>query len=308
MVAFVYVLSHSSVVALSVASSQGVLLLAGTLQGLPPRHVREYSLPSQPDVLATVHTVKEGPRGMQCPHCHSEIDVKPHTFALGEDQDGPWHVSTTRCKVCERLIVELCGKDSCTYPIRPLSSGRPRLTSDVPAEFESEYQTACELLTLSPESSAAIARRLLRRFLAAQSGAEDAELSALIEATTESPELQPYLREALRTLVAAARLEPQSEKSLRPHTLMPVEPGEAEWTLDVLQTLFEAYYVQPARLQRLQSALEEKVGRLAPPATSETTAEEVGPAEDADGADAPIEPADEAEPVVAAPLVAPPLP
>jgi hypothetical protein len=240
---------------------------------------------------------------MQCPHCHSEIEGKQHTFALGEDPDGAWQVSSTRCKVCERLIVELCAKDGCAYPVRPLGSGRSRLAGDVPAEFEGDYHTACEILSISPESSAAISRRLLRRFFVAQFGTENAELSELIAAATDSAEMQPYLREALRTLVALAKLEPQSQKSLRPHTLIPVEPGEAEWTLDVLQNLLEAHYVQPARLQRLQSALEEKVGPLAPPAVSEpeTPADGTEPTDDAG------EVAD-ADPVSGVPLVPPPMP
>ncbi len=242
---------------------------------------------------------------MQCPHCRSEIEVKQHTFALGEDPDGAWQVSSTRCKVCERLIVELCSKDGCSYPVRPLGSGRPRLSSDVPAEFESEYHTACEILAISPQSSAAISRRLLQRFFAAQSGAADAELSELIAAATESTEMQPYLRGALHTLVGLANLEPQSEKSLRPHTLIPVKPGEAEWILDVLQNLFEVHYVQPARLQRLQSALEERVGPLAPPAVvvvePETSTDETDSAGDAVTAI-------QVESATGAPLVPPPLP
>jgi hypothetical protein len=241
---------------------------------------------------------------MQCPHCHSEIEGKKHTFALGEDPDGAWQVSSTRCNVCERIIVELCAKDGCTYPIRPLGSGRPRLAGDVPAEFESEYHTACEILAISPESSAAISRRLLQRFFAAQSEAADVELSQLIAAATDSAEMQPYLREALRTLVALAKLEPHSEKSLRPHTLAAVQPGEAEWTLDVLQNLLEARYVQPARLQRLQSALEEKVGPLVPPAVDEpeAPADETASAGDAFSAAAGV------ESVTSVPLVPPPLP
>jgi hypothetical protein len=240
---------------------------------------------------------------MQCPHCHSEIGGKQHTFALGEDPDGAWQVSSTRCNICERLVVELCAKDGCAYPVRPLGSGRPRLAGDVPAEFESEYHTACEILAISPESSAAISRRLLQRFFVAQFGTENAELSELIGTATEAAEMQPYLREALRTLVALARLEPQSEKSLRPHTLIPVQPGEAEWTLDVLQNLLEARYVQPARLQRLQSALEEKVGPLAPPPVSEPET----PADETEPTDDPVSTFD-ADFATGAPLVPPPLP
>ncbi len=240
---------------------------------------------------------------MQCPHCHSEIEGKKHTFALGEDPDGAWQVSSTRCNVCDRLIVELCAKDDCTFPVRPLGSGRPRLAGDVPAEFESDYHTACEILAISPESSAAISRRLLQRFFAARSEGHDLELSELISTATDSAEMQPYLREALRTLIALAKLEPGSEKSLRPHTLIPVQPGEAEWSLDVLQNLLEAHYVQPARLQRLQNALEEKVGPLAPPVISEpqTAVDEIASPDEA-------APEPEVDSATEAPFAPPPLP
>jgi hypothetical protein len=220
---------------------------------------------------------------MQCPHCQSEISVTPHVFALGEDRDGSWQVSTTRCPACERLIVSLCSKDGCTYPIRPASSTRPRLGDDVPGEFADDYHVACEIMTYSPEASAAISRRLLQRFLAAHTGAGEGTLGEQINTVAASTELPPYLKEALRTLSWVAKLDPQSEKSLRPGTLASVEPGEAEWLLDVLQPLFEFQFVQPARLLRSQSALEEKIGPLAPasteaafaaPATSAAPAEE----------------------------------
>jgi hypothetical protein len=256
---------------------------------------------------------------MQCPHCHSEIEVKPHTFALGEDQDGSWQVSTSRCKVCDRLIVELCAKDGCTFPVRPVSLGRPRLSADVPAQFEAEYHTACQVLAFSPESSAAISRRLLQRFLASHTTAGDLELGEQIGVVTESPEVQPYLKEALRTLALGAKIEPQSNKSLHPEALTPVEAGEADWILDVLQTLFEVYFVQPARLQRMQNALEEKVGPLAPPPAAQPAiaenagvdeAESAGEgASDGEAAEVADElPADEAPTILVRPLVPPPLP
>ncbi len=31
---------------------------------------------------------------------------------------------------------------------------------------------------------------------------------------------------------------------------MPVEVGEADWNLDVLEALFDVYFVQPAALQK----------------------------------------------------------
>lgn len=210
---------------------------------------------------------------MQCPHCWSEITVTPHHFALGSDQDGTWQVSQARCPSCDRLIVNLCTTEGCTYPAWPAGLSRPRLSDDVPAEYAAEYHAAAQILCYSPEASAALGRRLLQRFLAQQVGAGAGELAQQIGRTSGSPELPGYLEEALQTFSHLARLEPGGDKSLRPEVLAPVEPGEAEWLLDILQPLFELYFVQPARLRRRQSALEEKIGpipgsELAQPAAS----------------------------------------
>lgn len=199
---------------------------------------------------------------MQCPHCHTEISVTPHVFALGEDQDGTWQVSSCRCPVCHRLLVSLCTKEGCTYPAWPATSSRPRLGEDVPEEYASEYLAASQTIAFSPEASAALSRRLLHRFLAAHVGAGAGGLSQQIDRAARSPELPPYLKDALRSLSLIAKLGPDTEKSKRPEALAPVEPGEAEWLLDVLQPLFELYFVQPARLQRRHDQLEEKAGLL----------------------------------------------
>jgi hypothetical protein len=199
---------------------------------------------------------------MQCPHCHSEISVTPHVFALGEDKDGTWQVASSRCPTCSRLLVNICTKDGCTYPAWPASSTRPRLSDDVPTEFATEYLAACQIIFYSPEASAAISRRLLHRFLAAHTSAGAGGLAQQIDKVARSTELPPYIKDALRTLSRVAKLEPDSEKSKRPEALTSVEPGEADWLLDVLQPLFELYFVQPARLQRQQDALEEKIGAL----------------------------------------------
>lgn len=214
---------------------------------------------------------------MQCPHCHTEISVTPHVFALGEDQDGTWQVSSSRCPVCHRLLVDLCTKDGCTYPAWPATSSRPRLSDDVPEEYASEYLAASQIIAFSPEASAALSRRLLSRFLAAHAGAGAGGLSQQIEKAARSPELPSYLKDALRSLTQMAKLEPNTEKSRRPEALAPVEPGEAEWLLDVIQPLFELYFVQPARLRRRHAELEEKVGLLTDSAVTDSEGEDAGP-------------------------------
>jgi len=216
--------------------------------------------------------LKEDPKGMECPHCRAELTAKPHVFALGIDQDGTWQVSNTRCPVCDRLIVNLCTKEGCTYPAWPVSSTRALLSDDVPTDYSDDYHTAEQIIFFSPEASAALSRRSLHIFLATQVRAGHGGLADQIRQATLAPDLPAYLKQALSKLAAIAKLETDSPKSLHPEALSAVEPGEAEWLLDVLQSLYDLYFVEPARMQRKQDALEESVAPPAPPAPLEPPA------------------------------------
>jgi Domain of unknown function (DUF4145) len=47
--------------------------------------------------------------------------------------------------------------------------------------------------------------------------------------------------------------------------IVDVEPGEAQWCLDVLEMLFDFYFVQPAEIQRRKKALNQKLANLGKP-------------------------------------------
>lgn len=47
--------------------------------------------------------------------------------------------------------------------------------------------------------------------------------------------------------------------------LVDVEPGEAEWNLDVLEGLFDFYFVGPAESQKKREALEKKLAGAGKP-------------------------------------------
>ncbi len=44
-----------------------------------------------------------------------------------------------------------------------------------------------------------------------------------------------------------------------------MEPGESEWCLDVLEALFDFYFVQPAKLAEKKTALNKKLGEAGKP-------------------------------------------
>ena len=47
--------------------------------------------------------------------------------------------------------------------------------------------------------------------------------------------------------------------------IVDVEPGEAQWCLEVLEMLFDFYFVQPAEFQRRKNALNQKLTNLGKP-------------------------------------------
>lgn len=48
-------------------------------------------------------------------------------------------------------------------------------------------------------------------------------------------------------------------KSTNTGEVVDVEPGEAEWILDVLEGLFDLYFIQPAELERKREQLNKKL-------------------------------------------------
>ena len=48
-------------------------------------------------------------------------------------------------------------------------------------------------------------------------------------------------------------------KSTNTGEILPVESGEAEWNLDVLEGLFDFYFVAPAKLQNRKDQLNAKL-------------------------------------------------
>ncbi len=54
-------------------------------------------------------------------------------------------------------------------------------------------------------------------------------------------------------------------KSTSTGEILPVEPGEAEWNLDVLEALFDFYYVQVAVAAKKKAALNAKLADAGKP-------------------------------------------
>lgn len=209
---------------------------------------------------------------MKCPHCLTAFHDNKHGQPLGEDATSDWTLVTRTCPECRRFIFTLAeryeryvvggsnfyhySRERLCYP-RGIS--RAPLPAEVPAEFANDYLEACATLSDSPKASAALSRRCLQHVLRDRLGANRQNLAGEIQQVLDAGHLPTQLLESLDAVRNIGNFAAHPIKSTSSGEVLDVEPGEAEWNLDVLESLFDYIFVQPAVLQRKRDALNAKL-------------------------------------------------
>ena len=217
---------------------------------------------------------------MKCLHCGVEIhdyfdENKQHVWEYpseGDESPAGWWMSVTDCPACEGSLVQLwrvAGKKPGSnskiekFMAYPKFAVRP-LPKEVQNPFRAEFLEACAVLPVSPKASAALSRRCLQGLLRAQ-GYSQRDLAPQIDAVIATNALPTYLRDAIDAVRNIGNFAAHPLKSQASGQIADVEPGEAEWTLDVLEGLFDFFIVQPAQLAAKTTALNAKLAALGKP-------------------------------------------
>jgi hypothetical protein len=79
------------------------------------------------------------------------------------------------------------------------------------------------------------------------------------------PKLPSHLAEAIDAVRSLGNFAAHPLKSTNTGEVLDVEPGEAEWLLEVLEQLFDFYFIQPAKLQARRAALNQKLQEAGKP-------------------------------------------
>lgn len=216
---------------------------------------------------------------MKCPHCQVEIHGNPVTIPFGSDPDGQWGVVQHMCPACKKIIIFLVcargfnGSGAGNFVIDPRktilayprAATRPSPPPDVPAEFAEDYTEASLVLADSPKASAALSRRCVQHLLREKAGVKPSDLAKEIDQVISSGVLPSHLSEAVDAVRNIGNFAAHPIKSTSTGEVVPVEPGEAEWNLDVLDGLFDFYFVQPALLKKRRDALNAKLADAGKP-------------------------------------------
>ena len=210
-----------------------------------------------------------GKNPMKCPHCLQAFYSRRSRQSLGADKDGTWIVTYETCPACEKHIIELKQwqgeRLQNQYLAYPRAVSRAPVAEQVPARFADEYREACLVLPDSPRASAALSRRCLQNLLREKAGVKASNLADEIQHVIDSGRLPVHLSDGIDAVRNIAKFAAHPIKSKRTGEITGVEPGEAEWNLDILEGLFDFYFVQPALLKDKRDELNKKLKEAGKP-------------------------------------------
>lgn len=214
---------------------------------------------------------------MKCPHCVTDFHDREIQTVIEKDSAGYWGTGVCRCSACGELIIRLfCanqyyvssnqfGTEIESYLVRPKAAGRPPLSTEVPKEYSADYKEACLVLSDSPKASAALTRRCLQHLLRSVANVKPQDLYKEIQEMLDRGSLPSHIADSLDAVRNIGNFAAHPIKSTSTGEIVDIEPGEAEWNLDVLDALFDFYFVAPARSYARKNALNKKLADAGKP-------------------------------------------
>ncbi len=225
---------------------------------------------------------KYGPGERQrCPRCETVVrfmalpGLAAHTVA--ESGADRIRITYSECPNCRHIVITL---EELTpgfqgsgliyeHTIWPLGSGRPPAPAEVPPSIAEDYNDAALVFHFSPKASAALSRRCLQSVLLDKGGVKSKDLSSQIAEVL--PTLPPHIAENLDMVRQVGDFAARPAKAKEPGMVSSAEPGEAEWNLDVLEALFDFYYVRPSLEAGKRARLENKLKQAGKPPVGQPT-------------------------------------
>jgi hypothetical protein len=216
-----------------------------------------------------------------CPTCslgiHFELDdhSQAYPFAAPEEHLAE-DIAYGTCPECNEIIVlKRKGpwkKDKDSYSdsghitevtqeviIYPKPQPRELESDDIPESYRNDFSEAAAVLDLSPKASAAISRRLLQQLLREHFAVKPADLSKEIDEFLHAAHVPSYIADQIDAVRNVGNFAAHPLKETQTGAILDVEPGEAEWLLDVLEALFDFAFVQPARARAARERLNMKL-------------------------------------------------
>jgi hypothetical protein len=221
---------------------------------------------------------------MKCPHCaihfHDNWDSRylERRNGIVESPDTGvgtyWYYRSAKCPNCNDVTIEVARHYGNQTPgeawrqVYPIGASRGPVPPEVTEDVAQDYVEACNVLPISAKASAALSRRCLQNMLHAH-GYKAKDLAKEIDQLLNEADPKKALPHKLRETVDGIRnfgnfsAHPIDDKTTL--QVIDVEPHEAEWCLQILEDMFEQFYVGPAAAKAMKAALDAKLAAAAKP-------------------------------------------
>ncbi|MDD4382552.1 MAG: DUF4145 domain-containing protein [Candidatus Shapirobacteria bacterium] len=217
---------------------------------------------------------------MNCPHCLHSFHDSPSRLKTGGwmyYDKTIWNFEYQECPECKKLIGKiLISEDDGIKEIMayPKKNSRTVLPDFIDKQFLEDYNEACSVINESPKASAALSRRCLQNILREKAMIKrfdtiqgkyitekitPSDLSKEIQQVLDMGNLTSNISEGLDAIRAIGNFAAHPIKSTNTGEIFSVETGEAEWNLEILESLFDYYFIQPKNIQDKKNALNIKL-------------------------------------------------
>ena len=214
---------------------------------------------------------------MICPHCSTAVkyswDYTDFTQADKEKGFGI-EIKYSTCPNCLKLVVYLqegekrdhgLNDEECiTTLIYPRKSEFDN-SNDIPKLYLEDYEEALKVLSASPKASAALSRRLLQSIIREEYNINKKSLAQEIKEFIELSGIPSHITDAVDAVRNIGNFAAHPTKDKNTGEIVPVENGEAEWLIEVVEALFDFTFIQPIKLERRRKELNIKLKNAGKP-------------------------------------------
>lgn len=137
--------------------------------------------------------------------------------------------------------------------------------AEIPEIYKKDFLEAWAVRELSPQSSAALSRRILQTLLREHFKIKHYNLIDEIEEFIQLPNVPSELKDDVDAIRNIGNFAAHPSKSTTTGDIVGVEPGEAEWLIEVLESLFDFAFVQPKRTEERRNKLNAKLQDIGKP-------------------------------------------
>jgi hypothetical protein len=207
--------------------------------------------------------------GVNADHCFPHFGRIPFPGASAprNPNDKDYTITSHKCPECKGQIMWLRERGNTEsgeidivsttllFPKYPIK----RLPDEIPEKFASDFREAYDALPISPKASAALSRRSLQNLIREKEGIVEKTLYAEVDKLLKTNKLPKTLADDLDAIRVVGNFAAHPIKDTNTGEIVDVEPGEAEWTLNVLEELLVFYFVQEPKSAARRDALNKKL-------------------------------------------------